>query len=292
MNNIINVFLIDDEFPPNVEFVNKGIYNDAISSDNLHYLSISEDWKSLHFLQELIKDIIISKESKSGLINLMGFKSPSIALANIDKGVIPSVVIYDWEYGMPNPVESQNLLLEILQLTKAVIFVYSKVRDSIPAFLNKATFDEYADRFQLFLKGDQNNSIFSTEEFILQYILSRVSKNIQLKIRGLNINFLENGYLEKPSDILYLEKILGRKLLSSKLGDNFSSITNESIESLLAGIKVKFLLDEKNQLLVTSDSINLVSKLQTPKELTGIEVLKKFGISALKEVLEIGIIKT
>ena len=181
--------------------------------------------------------------------------------------------------------------MDILSKTKAFVFVYSKVRDELPPFLNKEVFDKYADHFQLFLKGDKSNSIFSAEEFILQLILFRLSKSVQIKIQGIAVNFRKNGYLKNPTDILYLEKILGRKSLLEKLNKKSSTISNQSIESLLKDVDIKILKDENKNLLVTADAQTLIKKIQHTKELTSLDVLKQYGLQILKEVLEIGIAK-
>jgi hypothetical protein len=287
----ITVFLIDDEFPKTMEFVAAGVYNSGISADNLYHLAITEDWKSQFPLQQLIKDLVASESLKDGMIKLIGFTQPSQALSFLGQGQYPSIIIYDWEYGMPNPTESQNLLLELFEKTKAFVFVYSIVRNKIPEFLNKSDFDKFAKRFQLFLKGSSDNYIFSSEEFILQYILSRVSSNFLIKLQGIDIRFSENGYLESPTDILYLEKILGRNLVLEKLKELGFAISQESIEKLFENVNGKLLFDSTNKLLITEDSIILKDKFHPDVELSYSEVLKKYGLLKLRELIEIGYLK-
>lgn len=290
-NETITVFLIDDEFPANQDMVNKGVFESGISSENLYNLTKIEKWRGLHFLQNLIINIVESKEFKNELINLVGYKNPSIALDAIEKGVLPNVVIYDWEYGMPNPVESQNFLLEILKLVpNTFVFVYSKVRDEIPQFLNKSIFDAYARQFQLFRKDDVDNSIFSSEEFILQYLLTRVSNNPTIFIGGKKLNFLENGYLSKPNDILHIENLLGKQTLISKL-QMIDSFTNESIEQLLNDDSQYFLFDKTTNYLIASDATHFIEKFQPSVKMTLLDVIKQFGLKKLNTVLESGITK-
>src|SRR5690606_23183523 len=142
----IRVFIIDDEFPPCPEFVSRSVYENAISSDDLYKLTVElKSWGTsgvLNFLKDLIQKLIESNEYQSGLIDVLGFKNPSLALNSIDDNILPDIVIYDWEYGMPNPTESQNMLIEILESApETFVIVYSKVRDEIPQFLNKSIFD-------------------------------------------------------------------------------------------------------------------------------------------------------
>jgi hypothetical protein len=290
-NKIKNIFLIDDEFPPTKEFISKGIYEKAISANDLYCLALNEDWGSLHDLQNLIKNIVTSKAYEQGLINLSGYSNPELAFADIEIGVQPDVLVYDWEYGMPNAIESQNWLLEILSKTDAFVFVYSKVRDQLPAFLNKDTFDEHASRFQLFLKGNQNMSLFSSEEFILQYVLSLVSSEHEILVQGERVQFRSNGFLKDAKDILYLDKIFGRQKLVELIKGNGNIISDETLSEILSGTSETIRFDEVNKLLITSDSSMMIKKYQPATTLTYLEVATKYGLIALADVLEIGITK-
>lgn len=286
MSNPINVFLIDDEFPPRQEFVNRGVFETGISSEDLFILSVSESWGSLHFLQELIKNIVVSSPSKNGLINLTGFKSPSIALDSIDAGLIPDVVIYDWEYGMPNPTESQQLLLEILEATETTfVFIYSKVRDDIPQFINIRAFDPYAKRLQLFLKGSTSHSIFSSEDFILQYILGRVTDDVNIKIQGYDVEFTPNAFLQKASDILYLERIVGKLYLLEELKKIQFTINNYTVENLLNDTNGTLYYSEGKGLLVSPDEKAIIGSISDLKEIGFAVAAKEFSISKLEEAL-------
>jgi len=290
MNSVINVFLIDDEFPVNPEFVEREIYNRAISSDELYHLSISENWGALHFLQELIKNIVVSEPCKNELINLNGFKNPTIALDAIQEGLVPDIVIYDWEYGMSNPIESQTLLLDILKgAPNTFVFVYSKVRNEISQFLNKAIFNPFAKRLQLFLKGSTTHSVFSSEEFILQYILGKVTDNVKIKIQGFDVDFTPNAFLKKASDILYLERIVGRMYLLEELKKIQFDINNYTVENLLNESLGHVFFHEEKGLLINPDEIAIVSKIESLVELSYADVAKKYSIAKLEETIEKGI---
>ncbi len=290
-NKSIDIFLIDDEFPKTSEFTSASIYDSAIHSDNLYQLAISQSWKGLQPLQKLIKDIVTSNPFKENHIQLTGYTKPTQCLTDIENGIKPDLIIYDWEYGMPNPSESQEWLLDILSKTKAFVFIYSKVRDEIPQFLNKKVFDEYASRFQLFEKGNTKMSIFSSEEFIFQYILNRLSNEYEIIIQGERIQFKQNGFLKKAEDILYLEKILGKKKLLQILKEKVKIISDETLVKILSEFNEKIYFDELNNLLITADSKMLITKYKPEKLLTYLEVVKQYGIKTLASVLEIGIAK-
>lgn len=290
MNKPITLYIIDDEFPKIKEFIEKSVYNSAINSTDLFHLAITQEWKGLQPLQQLIKDIITSQSYIDGMLNVFGFTRPTQALDEIENGSSPDVIVYDWEYEMPKPKESQEWLLEILSKTDAMVFVYSQVRDQLPEFLNKKVFDQYADRFQLFLKGSADNFIFSSEEFILQYAVSRVSSNHQIKVQGIEINFSSNGYLKDPSDILYLENILGRKFLLDEMKELNYSVTQDTIEQLIGKTNGILLFNQTKQILLTKESF-LTKQFNGNIEITYLDALKKFGLNKLQEVLEIGFVK-
>lgn len=288
-NKSIDIFLIDDEFPKISEFTSASIYDSAIHSDNLYHLAITQTWKGLQSLQQLIKDIVTSNPFKENHIQLTGYTKPTQCLTDIENGIKPDILIYDWEYGMPNPTESQEWLLDILSKTDAFVFVYSKVRDQLPPFLNKKVFDVYADRFQLFLKGSSTHSIFSSEEFILQFILGKVSDTGKIKIQGFDIEFTSNDFLKKASDILYLERILGRMYLLEAFKKYQFDLNNETVENLLNDSNGILLFNEAKGLLISPDEKTLIEKFKPLQEISYSKVAKQYTIYKLEEALEKGI---
>lgn len=287
--NTTNIILIDDEIPITSEFTASSIYDTAITSENLYHLAITQTWKGLEPLQQLIKDIVTSKASQDNKINLTGYTKPTQCLLDIESGFNPDVLIYDWEYGMPNPTDSQAWLIDILSNTDAFVFIYSKVRDELPPFLNKKIFDKYAHRFQLFLKGSSTHSIFSSEEFILQFILSKVVDSGKIKIQGFDVEFSSNDYLKETSDILYLERVLGKKYLLEELKKHRYTLNDLTIENLLNNSDGFLYFSEAKSILISPDEITLINKLTPLIKLPYSHVAKKYSIAKLEETLEKGI---
>ncbi|MEX1013856.1 MAG: hypothetical protein WDZ80_01730 [Candidatus Paceibacterota bacterium] len=287
----LTLFVLDDSLPKISKFVEKEIYEKKIDYNSLLYLLKVGKWDGELSLKRLLNLIVNSEHAKSGRIDIWGFTHPSICLDTIDEGLKSDIIIYDWEYGSEQNYASSNWLKEILKTTNSFVFVYSQVRNEIPPFLNKSEFDQYSERFQLFLKGDKKSSIFSSEEFILQYILARISKENRIKIQNKDILFEENGYLKNPSDILHLENVIGRSALEKILGDSIDKITNKNIENIIESVNVKVYLDENKKLLVTADSSILLKKITKSDELSSVDVLRKFGILKLQELLDIGVAK-
>lgn len=287
----LKIFILDDNIPKTPNFVEDSVYDGPISSEQLNYLLDNIEWKGQQNLQQLTSYILRSEYGKSGDIEVWGFTHPSLCLDSIDTGLIPDIIIYDWEYGIESHKNSSKWLTEILNLTSAFIFVYSLVRDKIPLFLNKPEYEKLSARFQLFLKGSATNSVFSSEEFILQYALSRISKTNVIKIQGVDITFKENSYLENPTGILFLEKILGRLDLINSLEKGLNTISNDSIESLLNGIELVVYHDTDKNLLVTSDSQLFLKRIKTKSQVKIVDIVKNYGLKKLMELLEIGIVK-
>lgn len=285
----MDIFLIDDEFPKIPEFADASIYDSGINSENLYHLAVTQTWKGLQYLQQLIKDLITSKPYQANKIRITGYTKPTQCLFDIEAGLKPEVVIYDWEYGMPNPTESQQWLLDILNSTEAFVFVYSKVRDELPPFLNKKVFDTYSKRFQLFKKGSTDHSIFSSEEFIFQYILGKIVKSGKIKIQGFDIEFTANSYLKNASDILYLERIFGRIELLEQLKKNHFNINDTTIEKILSEAAGYLFFNESKGILICPDESSLIEKFQPLKEISFVDVAKHYSIFKLEETLEKGI---
>ena len=288
----INVFLLDDEFPIISEFRDKGIYNSAIKTDDLYHLAVNSEWNHLIELQQLIKDIVTSQACKEGLINLVGFNTPTQALSAISQGLIPHIIIYDWEY--PNaPIyspNSKNWLLEMLSKTEAFVFVYSKMRDELPPFLNDGDLNKFSNRFQLFLKGGKIKLSFSSEEFIFQYIIGAASNSGKIKINGIEIEFTANHYLESASDILFLQRILGNQYILDQLSKIDFSLDTASVEKILNDSNGYLLYNKEKGILISPIEKFDEEKIKPYVRLSYLDVVKQFSISKLEDTLERGVL--
>lgn len=286
--NKIVVFVIDDNIPKTKEYVEKGIYDSTIDKDKLRFLVQNKEWRGEQNLQELIRYLVNNERTIQGSIEICGFTHPEISFLEIDKGTKPDVVIYDWEYGNEHNKNSSNWMKELLNITQAFVFVYSGVRQFIPPHLNKIEFDKFSNRFQLFGKGSKKDSIFTSEEFILQYIVSRIEKNNKIVISGIEINFSSSGYIEQPSDILHLENIFSYAYILEKFK---KGINENTIESLFETIEDKILFDSKRGIIISPYSEILKNKFNPEISYTFLESLKKFGIKKIEEALNRGLAK-
>lgn len=286
MRNRTQVFIIDDSLPKLEEFIEKRIYEKAIKKDDLLFLANKGNWSGEGSLRQLIMDLLDHDYVKTDRIEVLAYNHPEICLSELSNNR-PEVVIYDWEYGDPF-TQSSDWLLDILRKTEAFIFVYSATRDSVPPYLNKKQFDEFANRFQLFAKGNSTNSVFTSEDFLYQYILSLISNSNVIKIQGIDVKFETNGYLKEPADILYLESILGRAALLERIQQNHNEISEESVERMLGSLDGHMLLNGEKGVLIAADSSLLVDKFRPSVEISYLEALRTFGLIKLKEAIEIG----
>ncbi|MCM4162456.1 MULTISPECIES: hypothetical protein [unclassified Arenibacter] len=291
MGNRIKVFILDDNIPKTPAYVDQSVYDGPINSDQLIQLVESEEWTGEKHLKQLTSYILNSSEQYKADIEIWAFTHPSLCLDAIDSGLIPDIIIYDWEYGIEPHVNSSNWLKEIMDLTSAFIFVYSMVRDEIPHLLNKPEYEKFSHRFQLFLKGSDSNSVFSSEEFILQYVLNRIKQTSTIRIQGMTIPFNENSYLDSPSDILYIEKVLGKANLIHKLKNSIDKISDETIELILEDLNITIYYDAVKNILVLGSSKLMLNKIENKVKISITNVLKNYGLKNLMELLEIGIIK-
>lgn len=289
MLGIKEIFLLDDEFPRVKEFIEKGIYDKAIDGNDLYHLALYENWGTLSYLQQLIKDITTSQPYKDGLLKLSGYSNPEQALYDIEKGSEPYVIIYDWQYGEINDVNSQNWLLELLEQSNAFIFIYSQVGDTLSQFLNKPILNKYSNKFQLFLKGSKSHSLFYSEEFILQYILNEIEPNGKIKVHGFEVEFCSNKYLKKASDLLYLDRVFGRINLLEKIREANFKIDDDSIVEILDDEHNFLFFSKEKGVIVSPDNHSDLNKISDSVKITFREVISQFSLKKLEEALERGL---
>lgn len=288
MKNKIRVFFLDDRLPRVAEFVERSVYNEPISQDDLQHLVQHEHWTEEQNLRGLLSDILSHDYAKHGFITVSGFTNPEICLNHLSKKHMPDVIVYDWEYENQTK-ESGPWLLEILKMTKAFVFVYSGVRNSVPPTLNKKDFDPFAKRFQLLAKGNATDSVFTSEEFLYQYILNLVSNNNVIKLGGLTVDFESSRYLSSPTDILHLEAILGRASLLNLIEENRHKITAESVEKMMDSLSGQMLLSREKGVLV-SPGFPLFDR-SAAEEISYLFALRQFGLVKLEEALKTGFAK-
>lgn len=290
MNKNISLFIIDDDIPMPLEFIAQSVDQSKITAEQLK-TAVTSQWKGDHNLRKLISDLTDSEAAKLGSLEIFGFRHPELAIQEIGEGLVPDVIIYDWEYGSESYQKSKEWLLDLLQTTNAFIFVYSDNKYKLPPFLNKEEFTEFAPRFQLFLKGNATDYVFSSEDFLYQYILSRINKNTNIKIQSVDVKFESNGYLKEPADILYLESIFGREKLLEEIGKVGNKISEKSIETMVEDIHGELLFNRERGFLVDPNNQAFVETFKPTEKISFQQVLREFGLESLREVCDIGFVR-
>ena len=134
MKSKIRVSILDDNLPKLQETVGQDIYKSGINQDELLVLAEKGSWTGELPLQQLVFSLLNHEYLRTGLLEIVGYTNPEQILSDVDARP-PNVVIYDWEYGIHSPSESENWLFELLEVTAAFdafIFVYSKVPSQAP----------------------------------------------------------------------------------------------------------------------------------------------------------------
>jgi hypothetical protein len=286
----IEVFLIDDQIPKIPEFIEADLYRDGIvNQDTLTRLAAEDHWTGEHGLWELTNNLVNHPYAKDGSISITGFLNPGFYLNRSGEFQKPNVAVFDWEYQITLDNSAEAMLLEFLDVTQAFVFVYSSFKAHIPPSLVKPSFDKFANRFQLFEKGNKTNSVLSSEDFIFQYVLTLVNKDNTIKIQNTDVTFESSGYLKTPSDIRYLESILGREALLKSIDDLGNKFSTDTVEKMIENTHGVLRIDDRRRFLVAFDATVYIERFKATNEISFVDALKEFGIAKLQEVLEIGL---
>lgn len=293
---MFKIAIIDDKLPYDI---NKDAAGKFFSGDKIKQWLKTANWSEEPHLKKLIERIFASDLYKHKEIEPIGFSSPSALLNYLSESKEqPNLIIFDWEYQTRNDITKKQLI-EIIKETSAFIFVYTALADKIWQLLIKEVkekndvtedvFQTNIKRIQLLKKGDAQMSLFSSEDLIMQFIISQFKKAYEFKMGEHSIRFEENDFLKSPSEILVLESILGKQNLFSKLEKANFEISNNTIESIFSDVKPKFYLSNDKKYLMESDSASYKKQYGPLKEYTFLKALSRFGAKTIDKTLERGI---
>lgn len=290
------IAIIDDKLPYNI---NTDVVDKFFPSTKIEEWIKKGDWSKEGDLKKLLERIFASDLYNHKELEVIGFLFPS-ALLNYLSGPNehPKLIIFDWEY-QTNNQDTKRLLIEIIKKTSAFIFIYTAKADTIWQLLvgessekndlSGDAFESNINRLQLLKKGDNKISLFSSEDLIIQFIISQFKKAYEFKMGAHSIRFEENKFLKSPSDILLLETMLGRKYLLEKLEKANFEISDQTIENIFSDVKVKFYLSKDKQYLMETNTENNRKKYGALEEFSFLSALSKFGVKTIDKTLERGI---
>ncbi len=290
------IAIIDDKLPYDIH---KDSINKFFPSTKIEEWLAKGDWSEERDLKKLLERIVASDLYKHKEIDVISFLFPS-ALLNYLSGnnEHPQLIIFDWEY-QTNNQETKRQLIEIINETKSFIFIYTAQADTIWQLLvgesspknnlSGDAFENNIERLQLLKKGDNKISLFSSEDLIMQFIISQFKKAYEFKMGEHSIRFEENKFLKSPSDILLLETMLGKQFLLGKLKKANFEISDNTIENIFSDVKIKFYLSKDRKYLMETKSENNEKKYGILEEFSFLNALSKFGVKIIDKALERGI---
>jgi len=280
------IAIIDDKFPYDI---NKDAVNKFFPSTKIEEWLANGDWSEEGDLKKLLDRIVASDLYNHKEIELICFLFPSALLNYLSETKeYPQLIIFDWEYQTQNQ-DTKKHLIEIINQTTSHIFIYTAQANSIWTFLVGEVFEKNLSRLQLLLKGDNKVSLFSSEDQILQFIISQFKEAYEFKMGEHSIRFEENKFLKSPSDILLLETMLGKNFLLDKLKKANFEISDNTIENIFSDVKLKFYLSKDKKYLLETKTVNSEKKYGALEEFSFLNALSKFGVKKIDKTLERGI---
>lgn len=247
---MFDIAIVDDKFPYDIK---AGSSDTPFFQDQIERWLESADWHDEHSLRELVSRLISTDLAEHKDIRLLAFLHPTALLDYLRHNPEPHVIVFDWEY-QTNQAATKSQLIEVLALTKnAYVYVYTALANDIWSVLTGKTFDENKNRIQLLMKGDTSGSIFSSEENIVQNVISHFSKAYAFDVQGHHVRFEENEFIEKPEDLYFLESVLGKDELMKKLAKVNYEISNESMTQMLGDVELSFYVSKDNKYILDSD---------------------------------------
>ncbi len=282
------IVIIDDKFPYNI---NADITDEPIPQEKIESWVNTGDWGKEHDLKGLIDQIISSNLYKHKEITILGFLYPQALLGYLKKNKSPQLIIFDWEY-LTQQKETLTSLIEIIGKTTSYIFIYTALADKIWQLLNGDIFEKNIDRIQLLLKGDKKLSLFTSEDNIMQFIISHFEAAHEFKMGESSVRFEKNTFINVPSDLLLLESILGRDVLLQKLKESNFEISERTMKSMFSDLGIKFYRSKDEKYLLDSNRDSNEEIYGPLREISFLDALSKFGIKLIDKTLERGITLT
>ena len=292
MSKVFNIAIIDDRLPRTAE----GFYNivDYEIIDEAYIKNTLRDnvkWDDLS-LKSLVQMLFESPYLKEGRISVKWAYHPSFCLnAVIKNNYAPDLIIFDWEYDVSQNLETVIAnLKELADRTTGLIFIYSNLAQRVPVELFKNHLDKYSNKLQVLKKGGED-FIFSSEEFIYQYIANILDDNPKVPVHGIEIQFDKSGKLENTKDILYLESIIGKSNLLKKLELINNNFNDQSVVAILDSMNQSVYATENNEYFFNEPPQTIEEKYGAIHQTSLSSAFKVLGLKKLMELLERGVAK-
>ena len=286
---MFDIAIVDDKFPYDINTQDAGMpFQESEIKDWLG----NADWEDEHALKDLVDRLLSTDLAEHSEIRLLAFVHPTALLDYLRSNDEPDLIVFDWEY-QTNNEKTRKQLAEILETTSSTfIFVYSALAMTMWQFLSGEVFEKNRKRFRLLKKGEKSTSLFTSEDNIIQSVISKFEKAYQFEIQGNRIRFEENRYIKKPNELKFFESILGKENLLLKIEESNYEISDTSVQNIFGDTNIKFYLSKDSQYLLDSGMDSNREKYGPLTELTFLDALEDYGSDLLNEVLERGISQT
>ncbi|MBN1805980.1 MAG: hypothetical protein JW837_12080 [Sedimentisphaerales bacterium] len=256
---MLNICVIDDRIPVNGEI---SIDDTVPICQSLLELIISKNTWDDSNVKELISKLLTDKDNWQ----TFAFTSPEIYLNALERDFPkPDIIVFDWEYAGGGTKESGELLLEILNSSFVIVYVYTGQthKPQVEQRIALPDLNQYQNkRLYLLMKEDsdspstllrQSKEIYDHNfSFKFGSELRKASREsieeILVKLGEYDINFIKDFLSEpetKETDIkmLLAEKISTHVLEDKTLLDELITkglLDKNNAENLLQLIKTKF----------------------------------------------------
>jgi len=192
---VYEICFIDDTIPvTSVESINDA---ERLNRSNLRLLLNKEDsWPEAEV--RALVDALLADESSW---NVSAFIHPNIYLNSVENEAYrPDIIIYDWEYAGGTD-DSSEILLEILQKTYAIVYIYSREDNklNIDQALQRTDLSCFKDKRLFQLMKEEENS----QEKLLKEAKDIYEKNFSFRfgtsLRMATINALDQVLVDLGS---------------------------------------------------------------------------------------------
>ena len=278
----VNFGVIDDGFP----FTGKT----KLEFHDIQDLIGSDEWGIESDLRELNMQLITKSIHFKKRINVNGFYNPEFYFNNENNAW--DFLSFDWEYRMQQEDKrSENYLLEILNSTRAKVFVFTgwDLRMHISSIIEGGELKRYRDenRLEMLEKNEDGNVSKMVES-----VMNIINKGEEVQFGDSTILIKPSRHIVDSDDLWILRSLIGSDNIFSTLRDLNSSVIDESsILNMFENSKFKFFIDKENTILSASNNQLISEKFGELEPLSMINALNIFGIEKLEETREIGFSK-
>jgi len=275
----VNFGIIDDGYPVTGKT--------KLEFDEIQQLTSVDEWDIETSLRDLNMQLILKSIHWKKRIHLNAFYNPEFFFTAEKRKW--DFLAFDWEYKMQQSGKSSEVyLLEILETTRAKVFVFSgwETEDHISSMISDSVFDRYkkANRLELLRKSEDRSVVKMLEKvtFLFEKGEEVVFENVPLIIKP-------SKHIVDSEDFWVLKSLIGADNILSVLKEmNSNTVDEGTIQFMFEKSRYNFFIDNHKSILSASNNQLINEKFGELKALSMIDALNIFGIEKLEETKEKG----